>query len=223
MKANDLPDEEIVREMWLKVEMWPINKLKRYGSNPRVHPKAQIERIAQSILEFGFVAPILVDETGTIIAGDGRIAAAHLLNYSKVPIIQVSHLTSDQVKAYRIVDNRMMELGGWDEALLANEIEVLIQSEFDIEKIGYNESEIEAMTKNWPENPIDPEKEWEGMPEYKEEPALKPLRTLTVSFYEPGAIEDFCAKLNIPVPYRTGIQWPTKEDRPGQEYYSDES
>lgn len=87
----------------------PVSALKLDPRNPRVHGPKQVRQIARSIEAFGFVVPILVDASGKIIAGHGRISAAQLLGRSEVLTICLDHLTEAQVKAFMIADNRLTE------------------------------------------------------------------------------------------------------------------
>ena len=101
-----------------KFEHIEINKLIPYENNARTHSAEQIEKIANSIKEFGFVNPVLIDKDYGIIAGHGRVEAGKLLNMKKVPCVWVEHLTEAQKKAYIIADNRLAEMAGWDEEML---------------------------------------------------------------------------------------------------------
>ena len=78
------------RDLNLTIENIPIGQVKNYARNARKHPKAQIEKIAGSIEAFGFVAPLTVEEDGTLIAGHGRLAAAKMLSRKTVPMVLVS-------------------------------------------------------------------------------------------------------------------------------------
>ncbi len=89
----------------LQVENIDVQKLKVHDKNPKQHSKKQITQIAQSIKEFGFVSPILADEQLEIIAGHGRLAAAKTLGFTQVPVIILSHLTTQQKIAYAIANN----------------------------------------------------------------------------------------------------------------------
>ena len=93
--------------------------------NPRTHSKRQIRRIADSIRTFGFTNPILVDEHGQVMAGHARLEAAKRLGLSQVPTIRIGNLSAAQKRAYLIADNRLAELSGWDEELLAIELQTL--------------------------------------------------------------------------------------------------
>ena len=104
------------------VEARPITSLLPYAGNARTHSAEQVAQIAASILEFGFVAPILVDERGEIIAGHGRLLAAKSLGLDTVPTIVRAELSDAQKAALRLADNRIALNAGWDEALLRAEL-----------------------------------------------------------------------------------------------------
>ena len=99
----------------------PIGQLRPEPRNARTHSKAQVEKIAQSIRRFGFVNPVLIDAEQRIVAGHGRVAAARLLGIEAVPTLVISHLTAAELRAYRIADNKLAELAGWDAEILAIE------------------------------------------------------------------------------------------------------
>ena len=110
-----------------------ISSLTPYTSNARTHSAKQIRQLARSIKQFGFLNPVLIDKEGTILAGHGRVEAAKLAGLTEVPVVQISHLTPAQKKAYILADNRLAELAGWDKALLRVELEELqaIDCDFD--------------------------------------------------------------------------------------------
>lgn len=128
----------------------PIATLKKRNINPRTHTEKQIRQIARSIEEFGFTNPILIDDDDTVIAGNGRLEAAHILNMEAVPTIQLSELTPEQVKAYIIADNKLAENAGWDEELLAIELGELsnLDLDFDITITGFEMPEIDLLIQN---------------------------------------------------------------------------
>ncbi len=104
-----------------RVETIPINRLRRYVGNARIHPQPQIELIKWSITEFGFLNPVLADRDNLIIAGHGRIEAAKQLGHASVPALTVD-LDELAKRRFSLVDNRLTELAGWDEVLLALEL-----------------------------------------------------------------------------------------------------
>ena len=95
----------------LQIQNIKLADIRAYKSNPKLHNRAQVTKIRESIREFGFINPILLDENLEIIAGHGRVAAAQAAGMTDVPAIILSHLTDAQKRAYRIADNKLTELG----------------------------------------------------------------------------------------------------------------
>ena len=122
----------------MNIETIPVDDLKPYLHNPKTHPTEQVEKIARSIEEFGFLVPILVDSENTIIAGHGKLLAARKLGMSDVPTICIDHLTEAQIRAYRIADNKLTE-GEWDLELLGSEMDILKDMDFDIDLTGFDD------------------------------------------------------------------------------------
>jgi DNA modification methylase len=128
-----------------KIERWPIDKLIPYARNARTHSDAQVAQIAASIREFGFTNPVLIDGKGNIIAGHGRVLAARKLGMQEVPCIRMEHLTDAQRRAYIIADNKLALNAGWDEELLALELQELADVGFDLEITGFDVDELSAL------------------------------------------------------------------------------
>jgi DNA modification methylase len=127
------------------VEQWPIERLLPYAGNARVHDHDQIARIAASIARFGWTVPALVDERGVLVAGHGRLLAARHLGLKEVPVIRLDHLTDAEARAYRIADNKLTEIAGWDEDALAAELARLDEDGFDLSLTGFGEDEIDRL------------------------------------------------------------------------------
>jgi DNA modification methylase len=125
-----------------KVERWPIGKLVPYAANARIHSDSQIEQIANSIREFGFAIPVLVDTNNEIIAGHGRVLGAQRLGLEEVPVMVATGWTPRQIKAYRIADNKIALNASWDEMLLRAELRDLVGLE---SLMGYSEDELAAL------------------------------------------------------------------------------
>ena len=119
----------------LKIVYMEARKLVPYAKNSRTHTEEQIAQIANSIKEFGFTNPILIDEEGMIIAGHGRVLASEKLQILDVPTITLSGLTEEQKRAYIIADNKIADNAGWDEDLLLAELKDLTDAGFDFEGI----------------------------------------------------------------------------------------
>ncbi|MBX2807838.1 MAG: site-specific DNA-methyltransferase [Cellvibrionaceae bacterium] len=127
------------------VEHWPLQRLVPYARNARTHEEDQIAQIAGSIAEFGFVNPILVGNDNVIIAGHGRLMAAQQLGLEQVPVIVLSHLNETQRKALVIADNKIAENAGWDEELLKLELADLKDIGFDLDLIGFSDTELDQL------------------------------------------------------------------------------
>ncbi len=140
-----------------KIELQKTAILLPYARNSRTHSDAQIQQIASSIKEFGFTNPILIDENNQIIAGHGRLSAAHLLKIKEVPCIRLAHLTEAQKKAYVIADNKLALNAGWDDAMLALELKDLESENFDLSLTGFNEDELAKLLVEAVEGQTDPD------------------------------------------------------------------
>ena len=128
------------------VEARAVASLLPYAGNARTHSAEQVAQIAASILEFGFVAPVLVDERGEVIAGHGRLQAAKSLGLETVPTIARAGLTEAQKAAYRLADNRIALNAGWDEALLAAEVAKLQEmGSIDLALTGFDAGELDRL------------------------------------------------------------------------------
>ena len=129
----------------LNVEYRKVEALIPYARNPRTHNDEQVAKIAASIVEYGWTNPVLVDGDNGIIAGHGRLAAAHKLGLTEVPVIELAHLSPTQKRAYVISDNRLALDAGWDDAMLALELAELSEAGFDLALTGFEDAEIEAL------------------------------------------------------------------------------
>jgi len=124
-----------------------IESLKGYEHNTRTHSEDQIQQIAGSISEFGFTNPILIDGDQRIIAGHGRLYAAKALGMDTVPCISLDHLSDVQVRALVIADNQIAMNAGWDEGLLATELDRLQTDGVDIDLLGFDVDTLEELLK----------------------------------------------------------------------------
>lgn len=128
-----------------RVEMLAPERLAPAARNPRTHTKEQIKQIANSIERFGFTNPVLIDETGRLLAGHGRVEAARSLEMKAVPALRVEHLSDAEKRAYVIADNRLAERAGWDKEILALELQGLVELDFPVEITGFEVPEIEVL------------------------------------------------------------------------------
>lgn len=123
----------------------PIDELNPCPRNARTHSRKQLRQIANSIERFGFTNPVLIDDAGQIIAGHGRVEAAKLLGLKRVPTLTLSHLSPEEQRAYMLADNKLALNAGWDPDLLAQELQELIEDEFDLDLIGFSLAEIDVI------------------------------------------------------------------------------
>jgi ParB-like chromosome segregation protein Spo0J len=126
-----------------------MDLLKLYEKNPRTHNDVQLAALCESIEEFGFLQPIFVSPDNVIVAGHGRYMAAQKLGLEEVPVAVITGLTEAQLAAYRLIDNRLAEMGRWDFDILRTELESLVQ-DFDFTALGFDESALSALLQAKP-------------------------------------------------------------------------
>ena len=122
-----------------------INDLIEYDSNPREHTPEQVEQVANSIKEFGWTMPILIDETNEIIAGHGRLMAGKQLGIKEVPCIIAKGWSEEQKKAYCIADNKLTENSTWSKDFLKLNLTNLYDNEFDLKLTGFSDDELSKL------------------------------------------------------------------------------
>lgn len=125
-----------------------INEIKPYEKNPRDNSES-IPKVAESIKEFGFLQPIVVDGDGVILAGHTRYAASKKLGLKKVPVLYARGLSPEQAKAYRLADNKVSESSKWDDGFLMEELNALEAFDFDMADFGFDVSTIGKRRKSW--------------------------------------------------------------------------
>lgn len=125
------------------IEARPPSELRPYSRNARTHSRKQVRQIADSIERFGFTNPVLVSDDGEIIAGHGRVEAAKLLGLASVPTLRLSHLSAEERRAYVLADNKLALNAGWDQDILAIELQALIDLEFDVTLTGFSLAEVD--------------------------------------------------------------------------------
>lgn len=128
----------------MQITMIPIGGITPYENNPRKNNQA-VEKVASSISSFGFQSPIVVDKDNVIICGHTRYQAAMLLDMQEVPVIVAAELNDEQVKAYRIMDNRSSELADWDDNKLLKELLDLQETDYDLLLAGFDEVDFERL------------------------------------------------------------------------------
>jgi ParB-like chromosome segregation protein Spo0J len=125
-----------------KVEKWAIDKLIPYARNARTHSSEQVSQLAASIKEWGWTTPVLVDETGGIIAGHGRTLAAQKLGMTEVPVMVAKGWSDAKKRAYVLADNKLALNAGWDNEMLMLELGEIGDLGFNMDLIGFDPSEL---------------------------------------------------------------------------------
>lgn len=123
----------------LEIEYIKVDDLIPYDKNPRKNDKA-VPMVVKSIEQFGFKVPIVVDENNVIVCGHTRHKAAKKIGMTDVPCIRATDLTPEQIRAFRIADNKVAEMAEWDQDFLLEEIDAL--PEFDFSEFGFEEEEM---------------------------------------------------------------------------------
>lgn len=139
--------EEVLQAQALAVNYISPEEVKPYQNNPKKHSEKQITQIINSIKEFKFNNPILIDENNVLIAGHGRLLASKHLQIKEIPAIRLTHLTESQKKAYRIADNKLTENGAWDMDLLKIEFEEIqkLNLDLNLDITGFDNQEIDLL------------------------------------------------------------------------------
>lgn len=174
-------------------QLVPTDKLIPYANNARTHSREQITKIRSSLREFGFINPIIIDKNFNVIAGHGRLMASKEENYTEVPCVFVEHFTDAQKKAYILADNRMALDAGWDDDLLAVEMEELRNLGFDLDLTGFNETEIADLFA------VDEEVQQDGFDVDAE--LEKPCKSKTGDIWHLGRHTVICGDSTLPETY----------------------
>lgn len=136
----------------LVIEIVAVGQLRPYAGNARRHPRRQRRVLVKLMRQNGCVTPLLIDENSEIIAGHARLEAAQHLGWSELPAIRLKGLTTAQKNALRIADNRVAELGAWNEELLQKELQALVDAKFDMAFTGFDPIDLDKILTP----PIDP-------------------------------------------------------------------
>lgn len=153
-----------------EIEIRDIGSIRPYEQNPRVNDGA-VDAVAASLKEFGFRQPIVVDGDGIIICGHTRHKAAVKLGLSKVPVHVARDLTPEQIRAYRIADNKTSDLSDWNYGILQIELSELQEAGFDLGSIGFDEDELSRLLSTEPTEGLTDD---DAVPEPPAEPITQP-------------------------------------------------
>ncbi|TCK37984.1 ParB-like nuclease family protein [Paraburkholderia sp. BL8N3] len=184
-----------------QVERRPLASLVPYARNARMHDAAQVTRLAESITQWGWTIPVLVDERDEVIAGHGRIMAAQQLGIDSVPVMVARGWSAAQVKAYRLADNKLNELSTWDAALLTVELAEL--NDLGLASLsGFSAVELDSLLTG----ASDTDANWQGMPEVAQGNE-EAFRSLTVHFVDEAGVKAFAALIGQPFTDRQKYLW----------------
>ena len=151
----------------MQIQMMKLSEIHPYEKNPRFNDGA-VEAVANSIKEFGFQQPIVVDKDFVVIVGHTRLKAAEQLGLTEVPVVIAENLTPEQVQAYRIADNKTGEIAEWNYELLPLEIKELQEADFDLSILGFDTEELDKLLNGEQENTIsDGETDADAVPEVR--------------------------------------------------------
>src|SRR5699024_9392747 len=153
-------DNEFIGGEVMNITNMRISELKEYENNPRSINDEAVEKVAKSIEEFGFKVPIIVDGNNVIVAGHTRREAAEQLGMDEVPVIIADDLSEEQVKAFRLADNKVAEFSDWDIGMLEEEINDLISDDFDMEQFGFEITRKLEESNNGDDEEVKPEVEF---------------------------------------------------------------
>jgi DNA modification methylase len=128
-----------------RVERWPIEQLRPYANNCRLHTEADLDKIAAAILKWGWTMPVLADELGVLLAGHARVHAATRLGLADVPVVIARGWSEDEKRAYRLADNQLAARASWEPEQLRNELRELDFGGFDLDLIGFEPDQLETI------------------------------------------------------------------------------
>lgn len=218
---------ELTQDLDQKLEVIDVDELCPYENNPKQHPDEQVEKIAESIREYGYTVPIVVDKENQIIAGHGRhLAITEHLDVDRVACIRRDDMTEAQVQAFRLADNRIAE-STWDIEKLGIEIEMLGEDDYDLDLTGFDDDELDFFDADVGEDANDAYEEWEEaeMPEYENEDETSDY-SLKVHFDTREDLDEFSELVDQPLTEDTQSIWYPEQDEPGMvdsEYVSQET
>ena len=152
-----------------------VDEIIPYEKNPRINDAA-VDAVAQSIKEFGFRVPIVLDKNNVIITGHTRLRSAKSIGLTEVPCIIAENLTPEQVQAYRIADNKTGEIAEWNYDLLPIELRDLQEKDFDLSLLGFDTDELDRLLNGSSEENVvaEGETDADAVPDVPEEPVSQP-------------------------------------------------
>ena len=184
-----------------KIEFRSPASLRPYASNARKHSKRQLRQIADSIERFGFTNPVLISDADEIIAGHGRVEAAKQLGLEQVPTLRLSHLGETERRAYVLADNKLALNAGWDQEVLAIELQALIDLDFDVTLTGFSLAEVDLTIDAASEASPEPADTGDRIPAMREVAVVRPGQ-----LWELGRHRLLCGDARVPDDYQRLMQ-----------------
>lgn len=161
------------KDLRLEIQYIDIDQIKPCDKNPRTHTRDQVKQIAESIKQFGWVNPVLIDENDEIIAGHGRIMAGRELGYKQIPVARLCHLTDQEKLGLLIADNRIADNAGWDDEKLRAAMEELHDENFDLSVLGFSNKELEKIQASF-DSEIEMAQTIDDVPDVLDTPVTRP-------------------------------------------------
>ena len=154
-----------------RVERWPVERLIPYTHNPRVHSAADLDKLADTVQQWGWTMPVLVDEQGRMIAGEARLCVAQKLQLSPIPVVVARGWSEAEKRAYRLADNQLAARASFDPDLLRSELQELDFSGLDLGLTGFEPDQLEAILAGLRTSGLtDPD----SLPEVLDQPVTQP-------------------------------------------------
>lgn len=195
----------------MKIEQIKIDEIRPYTNNPRKN--LNVDKVAESIKQYGFQQPIVVDKDMFIIVGHTRYEASKKLDLKKVPVV-IADLPPLKAKAYRIADNRLNEDSQWDYSLLNKEFTDLLDVNYDLVNLGFDERELESIItfdgsgREW----LNTEEHWQDMPEFEHDNQA-PFKSIHVHFRNKEDVETFFKLVKQDFTDKTKYIWFPKAEK----------
>ena len=191
----------------LAVVWKPIADIKPSAKNARKHNDEQVALLAASIKQWGWTFPILIDEQGEIIAGEGRWLAAKKLRETQIPCLVAKDWAREQIDAYRIADNQLSLRSSWDYDEVLSQLSALDGAHFDLSLLGFDQEFLDGMLSVVEEPPTESDPEDAAMLEMIMEGDEKPYHHLIVRFRNAADIAEFGNRLELAVTNKTRSLW----------------
>jgi ParB-like chromosome segregation protein Spo0J len=204
------------------VERRAVTDLLPYANNARTHSEHQIGQLAAAIQKWGWTNPVLIDETGMIIAGHGRVLAAQSLAIDEVPVMVAAGWSDAAKRAYVIADNKLAENAGWDDDLLRLELDGLDSIGEDLGALGFSEADLAQLQAQGGKF-ADPDAEWQGMPAFTQRDE-RAFRSIALHFKDQKAVDDFAKLIGQTITPKYRSLWfpPEKREEMADKAYTSE-